>query len=98
MLDAILNLTDVDSGINSAEKSPSKNSQYQKSVGSVHVTDETEAIFISSLYNGIGLTLEGSSRLVFDDFVKKITGFIKVDDTPSKRATLSESRTVFIYD
>lgn len=57
---------------------------------SVEVTDAMEAIFISSLYSSLGAALEGHSRLVFDEFVKKISGFVKVDDSPSKRATFSK--------
>eukprot|EP00102_Acyrthosiphon_pisum_P015188 XP_008185630.2 PREDICTED: dynein heavy chain 10, axonemal [Acyrthosiphon pisum] len=53
----------------------------------VEVTDEMEAIFISAIYSSLGAPLEGNSRLIFDEFVKKISGFIKMDDSPSKRAS-----------
>lgn len=90
MLESVLNLMNADESDNFPDKSSTKSSEYQKSE-SIHVTSEMEAAFVSSLYNGIGLALESRSRLVFDEFVKKITGFIKIDDTPLKRATLSES-------
>lgn len=96
MLKAILNIN-----INKTDvKSPSYssiNTLDQSSIGSVKVTDEMEAIFISSLYSSLGAPLEGTSRLVFDEFLKKISGLVKVDDTPSKRATFSEYIIVICY-
>jgi len=56
----------------------------------VEVTDEMEAIFISAIYSSLGAPLEGNSRLIFDEFVKKISGFIKIDDSPAKRASFSK--------
>jgi hypothetical protein len=56
----------------------------------VEVSDEMEAIFISAIYSSLGAPIEGNSRLIFDEFVKKITGFIKMDDYPSKRASFSK--------
>lgn len=90
MIKAILNVNSNELD----EKSPSYNSlttQDQSSAGSVKVTDEMEAIFISCLYSSLGAALEGNSRLVFDEFLKKISGLVKVDDTPVKRATFSKS-------
>lgn len=70
--------------------------QAQESVTSANVTDEMEVIFISALYSSLGAPLEGNSRLVFDEFLKKITGFTKIDDSPKKRATFSKSN-IFLY-
>jgi len=90
MLDAILSLKIEESD---QESISSHNSlsivEDQESIKSAQVTDEMEAIFISSLYSSLGAPLEGNSRLVFDEFVKKISGLIKIDDTPTKRATFS---------
>jgi len=62
----------------------------EESTKIVEVTDELEAIFISAIYSSLGAPLEGNSRLIFDEFVKKISGFIKMVDTPSKRASFSK--------
>lgn len=81
----------------SSLKSVSTNSLDQLSVKSVEVSDEMEAIFILSLYSSLGAPLEGNSRLIFDEFVKKVSGLVKVDDSPSKRATLSKINGFFFF-
>ncbi|XP_050527907.1 dynein axonemal heavy chain 10 [Daktulosphaira vitifoliae] len=53
----------------------------------VRISDELEAIFISSLYASLGATLEGNGRLIFDALVKKTSGLIAIDDLPDKRAS-----------
>lgn len=88
MLDAVLKLPDEDES--SSYISLNENTEIT-SVDSVQPTDGMEASFISALYSSLGAPLEGDSRLVFDEFVKNITGFLKVNDTPIKRATLSKS-------
>lgn len=91
MINAILNLNNNDELDEKSQSYNSSISQDKSSIRSVKVTDEMEAIFISSLYSSLGAALEGNSRLVFDEFLKKISGLVKVDDTPSKRATFSKS-------
>lgn len=87
ILDAVLNNdTDPITEI-STNNSLSLNDDSSKAV---EVTDEMEAIFISAIYSSLGAPIEGNSRLIFDEFVKKITGFIKMDDSPSKRASFSK--------
>jgi hypothetical protein len=88
MLDAILKLPAEDES--SSYISSNENLEVT-SVISAQPTDEMEANFILALYCSLGAPLEDDSRLVFDDFVKNITGFLKVNDTPAKRATLSKS-------
>lgn len=61
------------------------------------VTDELEAIFISTLYASLGAPLEGDSRLLFDQLVKKISGLLLIDDSPSKKATYSECYFFFFF-
>lgn len=91
MLDAILNWsTDEPIENLSSDSLLTTVSQDEVSIISAQVTDEMEAIFITSLYASLGAPLEGDSRIVFDEFVKKISGFIKVNDTPTKRATFSK--------
>jgi len=87
ILDAVLN-PDSDQ---ITEKSTSNSQSLQdESIKDIEVTDEMEAIFISAIYSSLGAPLEGNSRLIFDEFVKKISGFIKMDDSPSKRASFSK--------
>lgn len=91
MLDAILNWSTDEVVENLSSNSLLTSIQQDEvSMKSAQVTDEMEAIFITSLYASLGAPLEGDSRLVFDEFVKKISGFIKVNDTPTKRATFSK--------
>lgn len=99
MLDAILSLKTAEELTEKrpASQSSSTTLQDEVSIRSAQVTDEMEAIFITSLYSSLGASLEGDSRLVFDDFVKKLSGFVKVDDTPAKRATLSKFKTFFFF-
>lgn len=87
ILDAVLN-TDMDQ-ITEISTNNSL-SLHDDSSKAVEVTDEMEAIFISAIYSSFGAPIEGNSRLIFDEFVKKITGFIKMDDSPSKRASYSK--------
>lgn len=92
MLDAILNWStdELVENVSSDSNLTTAVQQDEVSMKSAQVTDEMEAIFITSLYASLGAPLEGDSRLVFDEFVKKISGFIKVNDTPQKRATFSK--------
>lgn len=94
ILDAVLKkpTNEIDGSFSS--EGISTNIEDQISVKSVDLSDEMEAIFILSLYSSLGAPLEGNSRLVFDEFVKKISGLIKVDDSASKRATFSN---IYIY-
>jgi len=87
ILDAVLN-TDTDQI--TEESTNNSLSLHDESSKAVEVTDEMEAIFISAIYSSLGAPIEGNSRLIFDEFVKKITGFIKMDDSPSKRASYSK--------
>lgn len=89
MLEAMLKFK-KDEFVDSTPSSSSLLTHDQSSMKSVKVTDEMEAIFISALYSSLGAPLEGNSRIIFDDFVKKISGMVKVDDIPEKRATFSE--------
>lgn len=95
MLKAILKLK-TDEFIYRSPLGSSFITQDHSSIKSVKVTDEMEAIFISALYSSLGAPLESNSRIIFDDFVKKISGMVKVEDTPEKRATFSELRFSFI--
>lgn len=91
MLDAILNWSTDELIENlSSDSLLTTVQQDEVSIISAQVTDEMEGIFITSLYASLGAPLEGDSRIVFDEFVKKISGFIKVNDTPMKRATFSK--------
>lgn len=90
LLDAILKRKD-DNHIEVLENiSLANHKSSLESVESVQNADEMEAIFISSLYYSLGAPLESNSRLVFDEFVKKLSGLIKIDDTPIRRATYSK--------
>jgi len=87
ILDAVLK-TDTDKITEiSTNQSLSLNDESTKLV---EVTDEIEAIFISAIYSSLGAPLEGNSRLIFDEFVKKISGLVKLNDSPSKRASFSK--------
>lgn len=46
-----------------------------------------EAVFIQSCYCSLGATLETNSRRTFDDFMKKASGLMMIEDTPEKPAT-----------
>lgn len=87
ILDAIL-IPDNDADI--SEKTLGLLSYTDTVTPNVEVTSEMEAIFISAIYSSLGAPLEGNSRLVFDEFVKKISGLVKIADTPSKPATFSK--------
>jgi len=98
MLEAILSLKTAEE---LPEKRPLSQSssttlQDEMSIKSAQITDEMEAIFISSIYSSLGAPLESDSQIVFDDFVKKLSGFIKVDDSPEKRATFSKFNLFFL--
>ncbi|XP_051175007.1 dynein axonemal heavy chain 10 [Leptopilina boulardi] len=41
-----------------------------------------EAVFIQSCYCSLGATLETNSRRTFDDFMKKASGLMMIEDTP----------------
>lgn len=92
MLDAILSWStdELVENLSSDSLSTVVQQDDEVSIKSAQVTDEMEAIFITSLYASLGAPLEGDSRLVFDELVKKLSGFIKVNDTPTKRATFSK--------
>ncbi|XP_050426983.1 dynein axonemal heavy chain 10-like [Adelges cooleyi] len=62
-------------------------SKMSSTVSEVKVSDELEAIFISSLYASLGATLEGDARVIFDALVKKTSGLVAIDDVPAKRAS-----------
>jgi len=87
ILDALLN---PDSDQITEISTNNSQSIQEDSTKAVEVTDEMEAIFISAIYSSLGAPLEGNSRIIFDEFVKKISGFIKMDDSPSKRASFSK--------
>lgn len=97
MLDAILllNTSDVKDKLSEGSFVEANNTTESVTSSSVPLTDEMEAIFISALYCSLGAPLESDSRLVFDQFVKKICGLVKIDDSPSKRATLSKFNIIF---
>jgi len=67
----------------------------EESTKIVEFTDEMEAIFILAIYSSLGAPIEDNSRLIFDEFVKKISGLIKMDDSPSKRASFSKQFILF---
>lgn len=46
-----------------------------------------EAVYIQACYCSFGASLVVDCRLVFDDYMKKISGLVKTDDTPEKPAT-----------
>lgn len=99
MLDAVLllNTKDVSEMNSSIGTNISQDRVSETSVKSSQVTDEMEAIFISCLYSSLGAPLEGDSRLVFDEFVKKISGLVKIDDSPTKRAGFSKSCIILYF-
>lgn len=54
-----------------------------------------EAVYIQACYCSLGATLEARSRIAFDDFMKKTSGLMMVEDTPEKPAT---TRNMHIYN
>lgn len=94
ILDAVLN-PDSDQITEISTNNSQSLQEYSTKV--VEVTDEMEAIFISAIYSSLGAPLEGNSRIIFDEFVKKISGFIKMDDSPSKRASFSKRLNFYYY-
>ena len=53
-----------------------------------------EAVYIQSCYYSLGATLEIESRPAFDDYMKKISGLMMIEDTVQKPAT---TRTYLIF-
>lgn len=98
MLDGILLLksSDVEDKLSEGSFVEANNTTESVTSVSVPLTDEMEAIFISAVYSSLGAPLESDSRLVFDQFVKKISGLVKIDDSPSKRATFSKINIIII--
>lgn len=94
MLDGVLNLPDEN------DSSPLSSNISKSQIASDKIgplSEEIEANFISAIYSSLGAPLEENSRLVFDEFVKNITGFLKFNDTPEKRATLSKPHRVIKF-
>ena len=54
--------------------------------GPGHSNDELECIFIVSVYNSLGASIIYNHRQYFDALVKKITGFMVIDDSYGKKA------------
>nr|XP_046467282.1 dynein axonemal heavy chain 10 [Neodiprion pinetum] len=52
-----------------------------------HRDELLEAIYIQSCYCSFGASLIAESRLVYDEYMKKISGMMLTDDTPEKPAT-----------
>lgn len=52
--------------------------------------DIIECGFVQSLYCSLGATLLDKSRILFDDFVKKLMGMMNVEDTIDKPATTQQ--------
>lgn len=51
-----------------------------------------EAMYIQACYWSFGASIVDEARSKFDEYIKKICGFILVQDTPSKLATASKLR------
>lgn len=49
-----------------------------------------EAIYIQACYWSFGASIVDDARLKFDEYIKKISGLILVQDTPAKLATTSK--------
>lgn len=54
--------------------------------------DLLEAVYIQSCYCSLGASLVAKSRTDFDEYVKKISGLMMVEDTPEKLATIRKCR------
>lgn len=50
--------------------------------------DLLEAMYLQSCYCSLGATLIEDSRKSFDDYMKKTSGFMLVEDTSEKPATI----------
>lgn len=53
--------------------------------------DLLESIFIEALFCSLGASLLGEGREQFDDYVKKQSGILTLEDTIDKRAATSNS-------
>ena len=49
----------------------------------------TEAVFIESVYCSLGAAIVVDNRSEFDEFVKKCTGMVIIDDSENKKASLT---------
>lgn len=49
-----------------------------------------EAMYIQACYWSFGASIVDDARLQFDEYIKKISGLILVQDTPAKLATTSK--------
>lgn len=50
--------------------------------------DLLEAVFIQSCYCSLGAALVAEAQYKFDDYIKKTSGLMMIDDTPEKLATI----------
>ena len=58
-------------------------------VDEIAIRDEIlEAVYIQSCYCSFGATLEAESRPIFDEYMKKASGLMIVEDTVEKPASL----------
>lgn len=49
-----------------------------------------EAMYIQACYWSFGASIVDDARLKFDEYIKKISGLILIQDTPAKLATISK--------
>lgn len=96
----VIQLTHVFDGLLQAEeeilekKSHLKDQDEQQSVQYEYATsreDLLEAMYLQSCYCSLGASLIEDSRKSFDDYMKKTSGFMLVEDTSEKPATIRES-------
>lgn len=54
-----------------------------------------EAMYIQACYWSFGATIVDKERAKFDEYMKKTSGFMLVQDTPDKLATISKLKKKF---
>lgn len=54
-----------------------------------------EAVYIQACYCSLGATLEVESRPSFDEYMKKVSGLMMVEDTVEKPATARTDLSIF---
>lgn len=57
-----------------------------------------EAVYIQACYCSLGAALVVESRPQFDEFMKKTSGLMMVEDTPEKLATISENKLNYLFN
>lgn len=91
MFDGLLTLLEDESA---SKRSAEINQEEENLLLDARMTREElwEAMYIQACYWSFGASIVDEARANFDDYMKKISGFMLVQDTPDKLATASELR------